>query len=73
LKYYAFGGHWGYRGKLSEKIKFTFRIGADYPVNTLTWDKDPPDKIGAFSKNGISNIIKLTSYIDSQLSIFIVF
>jgi hypothetical protein len=73
LKYYAFGAHWGTRWKLWKKFNTTIRIGACYPVSTLTWDKNPPSSIGGIKLSVFTSLFKLPTFLDSELTIFFPF
>jgi hypothetical protein len=64
----------GNRWKFGKKIGVTFRIGAGYPFSSsLMWNPSPPDYIGGLRIGLLESIIKITSYLDSELSIAFLF
>ncbi len=72
LKYTTFGADWGYRGDLWKKhrLYYTLRLGAGYPICTLTWKGDePPGSIGGMSLHTLTSIIKITAIIDGELTL----
>lgn len=71
LKYTTIGADWGYRGDLWKKhrLYYTLRLGAGYPISTLTWKDEPPGSIGGMSLHTLTSIIKLAAIIDGELTL----
>jgi hypothetical protein len=73
LSSYSAGINVGNRWKFGKKTGATFRIGGGYPFSSLTWNPTPPDYIGGLKIGLLESIIKITSYLDSELSIAFLF
>ena len=70
LEYFLSGFDWGYRGTVFDFLNFTFRFGLGYPVATVTWKDQPPEKIGGISIEGIENFMKLATCLDGEITVF---
>jgi len=75
LTYKTIGADWGIRKKLLKKkwLFYTFRLGAGYPFTSFTWKKDPPETIGGLSLHTFTTILKITAYLDSELTLTLAF
>lgn len=71
LKYTAFGANWGTRGSLfnSKKLFYTLRLGLAYPWTEFTWDRNPPETMSGLSLHTITSILKISAYLDSELTV----
>jgi hypothetical protein len=72
LKYTSIGIDYGKRAYLWEKIKllYSYRIGIGYPFESkIDWHGARPESIGGISIGTFEGLIKISSYIDGELTI----